>query len=164
MNEIAAPHVEKLRELVRDIKFAMLTTVDASGFLRSRPMATQEMADDGTLWFFTGKDAPKVSEAQEYPVNVALSDAKANTYVSISGNAALVTDSAKIHELWQPQLTAWFAGGVDDPNVALLRITPTAAEYWDAPSSALVHLFGLAKSLVTRQPANNVGEHEKIAL
>ncbi len=164
MSEIGAPHIEKLRELVRDIRFAMLTTVDESGFLRSRPMATQEMADDGTLWFFTGVDSPKVSEAQDYPVNVALTEPKDNTYVSISGTAALVTDSAKIHELWKPQLTAWFPNGVDDPNVALLRITPTAAEYWDAPNNAIVHLFGLAKALITRQPASDVGEHEKISL
>ena len=164
MSAINTEHVEKLRQLVRDIRFAMLTTVDESGFLRSRPMATQEMADDGALWFFTGKDAPKVGEAQDYPVNVALTDPKANTYVSISGTATLVTDSAKIHELWKPPLVAWFPDGVDDPNIALLCVTPTAAEYWDAPNNVLVHLFGIAKSLITRQPASDVGEHEKIAL
>jgi general stress protein 26 len=33
----------------------MLTTVDSEGHLHSRPMAVQEMAFDGDLWFFTGK-------------------------------------------------------------------------------------------------------------
>ena len=157
-------HIEKVRELVKDIEIAMLTTVDDGGSLRSRPMAAQEMASDGSLWFFTGKDAPKVHEAQEYPVNVALADAKANTYVSISGTATLVTDGAKIHELWKPILTAWFPEGVDDPNIALLRVSPTAIEYWDAPSRSLVRLFGLAKAIVTRTQAGGIGEHAKIPL
>ncbi len=164
MSDIGAEHVEKVRELVKGIEIAMLTTVDDAGHLRSRPMATQEMASDGALWFFTGKDAPKVHEAQEYPVNVALTDPKANTYVSISGTARVVMDSAKIHELWKPVLAAWFPGGVDDPNIALLCVSPTGLEYWDAPSRSLVQLFGLAKALVTRQPASDVGEHEKISL
>jgi general stress protein 26 len=163
MSDMSAEHVSKIRELVDGIEIAMLTTVDDAGSLRSRPMAAQEMADDGTLWFFTGKSAPKVHEAQEYPVNVAFSDAKANTYVSVSGTARLVTDSAKIHELWKPQLRAWFPDGVDDPDIALLSVKPTAAEYWDAPARSLVHLFGLAKALVTRQPADP-GEHEKVTV
>jgi general stress protein 26 len=45
--------VEKLAKLIKGIKFAMLTTALPDGSLRSRPMATQNTAFDGTLWFFT---------------------------------------------------------------------------------------------------------------
>ncbi len=164
MNVMAEEQVEKVRDLVRGIEIAMLTTVDDSGYLRSRPMAAQEMAADGTLWFFTGKDSPKVHEAQEYPVNVALTDPKANTYVSISGTARLVSDGEKVRELWKPVLSAWFPDGPNDANVALLSITPTAIEYWDTPSRSLVQLFGLAKAVLTRTPPSDIGEHEKITL
>ena len=51
----------KLREQITDIRVAMLTTVDEFGDLRSRPMATLEIGDDGDLWFFTAASAPKVS-------------------------------------------------------------------------------------------------------
>lgn len=45
-------HIKKLGELITDIKFAMLTTVEQDGSLRSRPMATQQVEFDGDLWFF----------------------------------------------------------------------------------------------------------------
>lgn len=66
-------------------------------------------------------------------------------------------------ELWKPFLKAWFPKGLDDPDLALLKVTVTEAEYWDTSSSPVVHAVGLAKALVkgeTYQP----GEHEKIDL
>jgi general stress protein 26 len=33
--------IEKLNKLIEDIDFAMLTTIDTDGVLRSRPMSTQ---------------------------------------------------------------------------------------------------------------------------
>ena len=57
--------VKKLAELIKGIKVAMLTTVCADGSLRSRPMVTQDKEFDGTLWFFTPAESPKVHEYQE---------------------------------------------------------------------------------------------------
>ncbi|RYD97139.1 MAG: pyridoxamine 5'-phosphate oxidase, partial [Sphingobacteriales bacterium] len=34
---------------------SMLTTLDESGALHSRPMAMMDIEFDGDLWFFTGK-------------------------------------------------------------------------------------------------------------
>ena len=161
---VASDHVTKLRELVRHIEIAMLTTLDDEHKLRSRPMAAQEMSDDGTLWFFTSADAAKVHESENGSVNVALSDPKTNTYVSISGRAELVKDRSKINDLWKPSLKVWFPNGPDDPNVALLRVTPNGAEYWDAPSRSLVHLFGYAKAALTGRPPSDIGDHAKVEL
>ncbi|MDQ3122831.1 MAG: pyridoxamine 5'-phosphate oxidase family protein [Actinomycetota bacterium] len=36
----------------------MMTTVEADGSLRSRPMWTQGDEFDGSLWFFTSDEAP----------------------------------------------------------------------------------------------------------
>ena len=44
---------QQFRDLVKDIPFAMFTTITAVGALRSRPMVATENAFDGTLWFFT---------------------------------------------------------------------------------------------------------------
>ena len=45
--------IQKLAKMIEDIDFAMLTTVQPDGTLRSRPMSTQRAEFDGTLWFFT---------------------------------------------------------------------------------------------------------------
>ena len=46
--------VSKLRELIKDVKVAMLCTVEPDGSVHSRPMMTQKTEFDGRLWFFTG--------------------------------------------------------------------------------------------------------------
>jgi general stress protein 26 len=66
-----ADAVKTLGELIKDIRFAMLTTVEDDGSLRGRPMATQQAEFDGDLWCFTGAGSAKVDEIQrERQVNV----------------------------------------------------------------------------------------------
>src|SRR3954464_1882509 len=115
--------VQKLAELIKDMKFAMLTTVEPDGSVRSRPMATQQAPFDGTLWFFTEVNSGKVSEIQgERHVNVSYANDDSQTYVSVSGKASVVQDRAKAERLWSPSYKAWFPMGLDDPTLALLKI------------------------------------------
>jgi general stress protein 26 len=157
--------IEKLQKLIHGIDYAMMTTVDDDGQLRSRPMSTQKTPFNGTLWFFTGASTHKVSEiAHDQHVNLSYADPDDNRYVSISGRAQLVRDKAKIKELWNPAYKAWFPGGLDDPDLALIKVEMDKAEYWDSPSSSMVHLFGFVKALVTGQPMNYAGENQKVKL
>jgi general stress protein 26 len=39
--------------------------------------------------------------------------------------------------------------GKDDPDIAVLRVDISQAEYWDAPSSTMLHLWGYAKAVTT---------------
>jgi general stress protein 26 len=156
--------VKKLAELIKDIRIAMLTTVDEDGSLRSRPMATQDVEFNGELWFMVGADSAKVHEVQEdQQVNVSFANPDNQQYVSVSGSAQLVRDRQKIDEFWNPMYKAWFPEGKDDPNIALLRVTVTKAEYWDSHSSPVVHLLGFAKALITGQSYDG-GENEKVTL
>lgn len=153
--------IKKLKDLIEGIDFAMLTTLSGNK-LRSRPMSTQEIQDNGNLWFFTSDETHKVEEIQkDSRVNVAYSKPEDNSYVSISGTAALVKDRAKIEALWNPILKAWFPKGLEDPHLALLEISVDDAEYWDSPSSTIVQLVGFVKALVTGQQADG-GEHRKV--
>src|SRR5215213_6569808 len=93
--ETRAQTIEKLNLLIKDIKIAMLTTVD-QGVLRSRPMATQETDFDGELWFFTSRQTHNAEEIEkDKRVNVAYAEPDDNRYVSMSGTAELVDDRAK---------------------------------------------------------------------
>lgn len=156
--------VQKLGELIKDINITMLTTALADGSLRSRPMATQGGDFDGTLWLFTGIESGKVHEIEDdQHVNLSYSEPSEQKYISVSGKARIVRDRAKIEELWSPPLKAWFPDGKDDPNIALLQIEVDNAEYWDVPSSKMVHLIGVVKATLTGQ-AYDPGENEKISL
>ena len=158
--------IHKLGELIKEIKIAMLTTVDAEGTLRSRPMATQKTPFDGKLWFFTRASSPKADEVErEHDVNLSYAAPDSNTYVSISGTAQIVRDKAKAEELWNPILKAWFPDGLGDPDLALFRVDVEKAEYWDSPSSTMVQIAGFVKAISTGKAYQpGPGEHEKISL
>jgi general stress protein 26 len=154
--------LQKLRELTSGIHTAMLTTVDDSGTLRSRPMGTQEIDDAGCLWFFTEAAAEKVDDVRrDQQVNVAYSH-PSDRWVSVSGTATLVRDVARQRELWNTFVQAWFPGGPDDPSVALLRVQVTGAEYWEAPGGKVVQLFKVARAAITHQPPDDIGTSQTL--
>jgi general stress protein 26 len=156
--------LQKLKELVEGIDFAMLTTITPEGALHSRPMSTQEMESDGTLWFFTRANAKKVDEIEhEHQVNASYSRPENHCYVSVSGRATLVRDSAKIRKLWKPAYKLWFPEGLDDPELALLRVQIESAEFWDADQSRMLKLALMIKSLATGQEYEP-GQHGNITL
>jgi len=157
--------LHKLRELVKDIDFCMLTTVDEGGDLHSRPMSSNGDIDrDGDIWFFTNASSHKVSEIAKLPrVNVSFADPDNQRYVSVSGKAQLVRDRKKIDELWRPEFKIWFPEGKEDPEVALLKVSLEKAEYWDSPSSTIGYALSFVSSLVTgKQP--DLGENRKVNL
>ena len=155
--------LQKLRGLVKDIDFCMLTTVDETGHLHSRPMSSNGDIDpDGSLWFFTSASSHKVDEIAKLPrVSVSFADPDNQRYVSISGTAKLVRDRKKIDELWRPEFKMWFPNGKDDPDVALLRVSTEQAEYWDSPASTIGYVLNFVSSLVSGKEAD-LGENRKV--
>ena len=157
--------IETLREVIKDIKVAMFVTETADGALRSRPMVTQGTQFDGDLWFFTDVGSAKVFEIEsDRHVNISYADPSHDKYVSVSGLASLVNDRAKIRELWNPLAKAWFPGGADDPQLTLIRVQPTAAEYWDHTSGTLVSIAGFLKAAATGKRLREPGKHEKVSM
>ncbi|MBV9577747.1 MAG: pyridoxamine 5'-phosphate oxidase family protein [Chloroflexi bacterium] len=159
-----ADALQKLRDLTSGIHVAMLTTVEEDGSLRSRPMGTQALDQDGCYWLFTEAAADKVGDVQhDQQVNLAYSH-PSDRWVSVSGTATLVRDAAKQRELWNTFVQAWFPGGPDDPSVALLRVQVSSAEYWESPGGKVVQLFKLMRSAMTHKPPTDIGKSETLTV
>ena len=160
-----AEAVAKLGALIKDIRIAMLTTWDDERrTLRSRPMAAQTETFDGKLYFFTRVESAKVHELEhERGVNVSFSNPDDQVYVSVSGTTSVSQDRALMKRLWNPLLKTWFPEGFEDPTLSLLVVDVEAAEYWDSPSSVLVHLYGSVKATLTGK-SPDPGENEKLTL
>ena len=164
MNNEQNENLQKLIDKIKDVDTAMMTTADDDGSLRSRPMRNMQIKEDGLIWFFTGYESAKSHELKnDSHVNLSYADPSNNLYVSVSGRASLSRDKAKIDELWNPAMKAWFPEGKDDPNVGLIKVTIDKAEYWDSPNSAVVHLYGVVKAAITGERADP-GENKKINL
>lgn len=160
-----AAQLAKLVELVKDIDFCMLTTIAEDGSLHSRPMSVNgQIESNGDLWFFTYADSSKVAEVDRVEqVNVSFSAPEKQRYISLAGTAQLVRDRAKLQELWKPELKAWFPKELDEPEIALLKVTVKIAEYWDAPAGWVAKTIGFVKAAATGEQASS-GEHEKLNL
>jgi general stress protein 26 len=143
-----ADQQQKLKDMIKDVRLAMLTSVDPGGRLVSKPMATQDVEFDGEIWFIAERDSEKVRNIAANPgVNVAYSSSSA--WVSVSGDAYVVDDQAKLAELWNTFTDAWLEGGPENPNNILIRVDATGAEYWDAPNSKVTQLLNLVKAKTT---------------
>lgn len=156
---------KKLYELIKDVRIAMMTSVESDGSLHSRPMYSHKADEAGDLWFFTHGRTPKVGElAKDSQVNLAYSNPDDQTYVSVSGKAEIVREQAKIKELWSEGLRTWFPKGPDDPDIALIRVHPHDGEYWDQPSRTVVQLYGYVKARITGEPPHELGDQKKVSL
>ena len=152
----------KLAELLKGVHTVMFTTVEQDGTLVSRPMAVQDTEFDGDLWLFALKDSRKVAEIRA-EAHVAVTYMSNDTWVSIDGHAELVDDRQRIHDYWNPFVQAWFTGGPDDPNVTLIKVVGDSAEWWES-SGRISSTLKMLRSAVTKKPATDVGDNEKVEL
>lgn len=156
--------IADLQSKIKPIHFAMFTTIDEHGHLISRPMTCQEMDSDGNLWFFTSSQTDLWENIAANPqVNLSFAEPEDNVYVSISGRAERVVDRARIKDMWNPAVQAWFPAGPDDPHAMLVRVVSDSAEYWDSTSSAMVQLYKMAKAVLTGTTPEQT-EHARIDL
>ncbi|MBY0610843.1 MAG: pyridoxamine 5'-phosphate oxidase family protein [Beijerinckiaceae bacterium] len=152
----------KVWEMIKDIRIAVMVTTDEEGQLRSRPMAAQQQEFDGSLWFFTSIQSGKIDELEGNPdVLLGYSEPSKQEYVSVNGKAVIVRDREKIKELWSEPLRVWFPKGPDDQEIALIKVTISSAEYWDAPSSTMLYAYGYVKARLTGERPKG-GEHKVV--
>lgn len=164
-NVAGAEGIAKIKELTRDIRIAMLTTVADDGSLHARPMATEAADFDGTLWFITRVESGKVDEIRDDShVLVSYEEPKDGIYLSLQGRAGIVRDRATIKQHWYKGADAWFKEGSDDPAAALIQVKVTGGEYWENSSSGVVRLGKLALASVLGADKVNVSDEGKITL
>lgn len=159
---------ETLWELIKDIRFAMITHQHPGGQLHACPMTTankEGMNEDQNLYFLINKhnDLARCVAAQPQ-INVAYADTGKDSYVSVSATARISDDLALKELLFNPMAKAWFPDGPTDPQLAVLVAHADSAEYWDVRQSKLVQLFAMAKAAVTGDAPDAMGHHQQVNL
>ncbi len=156
----------KLYDMIKEVRIAMLTTVESDGSLHTRPMANQEADENGDLWFFAERGSAVEANVQANPqLALGFSDPHGDSYVAVSGTGSLHDDRATIDAHWNEILTAWFPGGKDDPKIVVLQVNLSKGEFWDTKSGLLYTLTSFVKSKLTGTgPADSLQDNEKVAL
>jgi general stress protein 26 len=130
--DICRKYVE-LHDKIKHIRIAMLTLEeDEKGGLRSVPMVTMQTECEGNIWFFTSLDSEKVDQIQRNPnVNLTYADQRGKQYVSITGKAEIIKDENKMKELWKPNMEEYFPGGLNSPDLGLVKVKMEHADFWN---------------------------------
>jgi len=154
---------DRVWDIVEKTGVGMLTTRFAGG-LRARPLEARPERGDGIIWFVTDVRGVKDDEIAASPeVCFVVIDAKDKAYLSISGRASVIRDSATAAAIWKRSDDVWWPGGPNDPNVRVLRLEPQLAELWDGPASSAVAAFEFAKARMTGEKPN-LGENRKVTV
>lgn len=109
----------------------------------ARPMTAQLDEDcfqghlyQGPIWFFTAKSNELYQQIGSGGRAMAHFASKGHDiWATVHGNLSQSQDPAVIDRLWNRFVAAWYEGGKDDPELALIRLDPENAEIWIDASS-----------------------------
>ena len=155
--------LEHLDKHLKDIDFAMLTTVGDGGRLVSRPLSTRQAhLKDRVVRFFTDRPSAKVGEVKRDPrVNLSYASPEKNVFVSIAGTSTISDDPSVKDALWSDEAKAFWPKGKDDPDLVVLEVHAETVEAWEGPSSWLGKAVGF---LVARVTGNESALGEQVRL
>ena len=162
-NLTAIDAVEKIREIAKDANICMFVTDLSSLPLAGRPMATQEVDEQGNIWFMSDRNSDKNRHIEDdEQVQLFYSHTNNYEYLSIFGRAEIVNDRSKIEKLWTPMAKTWFKEGKDDPNISLIKVIPEDAYYWDTKNNKMVSLIKFAMGAIGITPKDDGGIEGKL--
>jgi general stress protein 26 len=153
--------VDRIWELAKRIGVCMFVTWDGER-QRARPLQANVDHDEHAIYFLTDVDSHKDDQVEKFPtVTLAFAHIPHSKYVSITGQATVSNDRAKIKELWSPFAQAWWPNA-DDPSIRVIKVVPEDAELWDSPGRIVTTISMLAAAVTRRAP--RVGENAKVKL
>jgi len=142
--------IEKIKELSKKAGSCFLCTRINSGSFCTRPMSVEQIDDDGNVWFLSASDSHKNKEISEDPsVQLLFQGSAHSDFLSLNGEAEILTDKNKTEELWNPIMKAWFTEGKDDPRITLIKVLIKSGYYWDTKHAQPVALLKTAIGALT---------------
>jgi len=157
----ASEATDRVWELAEKINICMFVTWDGKR-QRSRPLASNVERDNHAIFFLTDVNGLKDDQIEQFPVvTLAYADTSGYKLVSITGQAIVTNDRAKIKDLWTPDNKA-FWDSENDPNIRLITVTPADAEVWDSPGRIVSAVKMLAAAVTGAKV--ELGNNRKVAL
>jgi general stress protein 26 len=152
----------------RELAETFITKLKASPFVmlglesggHSEPL-TAQIDDDqsNVLYFFVAKD----NRAAGGGAAMAQFVSKGHDFFAcLAGTVTQNNDRAMIDKLWSNHVEAWFPGGKDDANLALLRFDIASAELWETDISLAGRVKMLFGGKITASDDSSHAKVEKI--
>ena len=142
-----AQAIKKFKELIGHSPVChFLTRLDQRP-IPTRPMATQEVDDEGNFWFLSSHESNKDFDVvKDCYVQLLYANMGDSEFLSVFGTATIVEDMAKKRALFGPLAKAWFPKGPEDPDLSVVRVKPMDGYYWDTKHGKMFTLLKMAAS------------------
>jgi general stress protein 26 len=128
-----AEAIKQIKEMAEDAKTCFLcTNTTNGGSIGTRPMTVQKVDEEGNLWFLSANDSHTNTDiSRDSSVQLYFQGSPFAGFLHLTGQASISDDRTKIEEFWSPMLKTWFTGGIDDPRISVIKVTPEDGYYWD---------------------------------
>ena len=130
---VAQGAIEKMKQLVGKADTCFFCTEPTElESIGARPMAVQDVDDEGNLWFLSADDSHKNLDLERNPhVRMFFQGSAHSDFLLVNGTATVTKDPAKIRKLWKPIMKTWFTEGIDDPRISVIKVAAHDGYYWD---------------------------------
>ncbi len=156
---------ERMWKAIGDDRIGMLglTGPDAGHF---QPMNSYHEEETHTLWFYSyahNKLAGPLADGKSEAAMFHFVDKDRQVWACVMGTLSRNHSQEHIDKFWDAQAKAWFEKGKDDPDLTMLKFTPSEAEVWINDKGLIRYGLGVLKANLT-QSTPDPGVHEKIQL
>ena len=129
----AAKVLKHAREIAELSSAAWAVTQDARHEMSARLVQTVALTEDWQAAFFTNFDTRKVREIESGGrMLMAYHWGEAGSYVTLSGEAQIVSEPVQKAQYWKSSLAEWYPKGPTDPDLALVLLQTDRIEVWSA--------------------------------
>jgi general stress protein 26 len=153
--------VEKIREIVKHTRYCLFGTTPGKPPVMVRPMTVQNVDDAGALWFLSGRSTHTNQHIVTDPMaQLFFVNPDKQEFLTLDGTATIHSDRPTREAHWTPFAKTWFNGGVDDPDLTVIKFQPAAGYYWDTKHGKTVALLKSTAGMVSGKTADDSREGE----
>ncbi len=157
------PAVAKIREIVKASPVCLFGTHPSHYPLTVRPMGVREVDEVGNIWFLSGKSSLKNQHILREPrVQLFFTHVSGSAYLSLEGFASVSDLRVLKEKYWTPLAKAWVPGGVDDPDLSVIKVMITGGHYWDTEHGRAISLLKVAAAAVSGGAVSDGGIEGKL--
>lgn len=150
--------IEKMKEMVNNIKIAILLTSSGALPLGANPMSTRKIEEDGSIWFLSSLNSDHYKNIRSNKwVQLIYSHPEKMQFLSIYGKANIRDHQNKLKELYTKEDDLWF-DGIDDTELIAIKVVPESVFYWDKKQNKLIELI---QKITDTNPSKESGDKVK---
>ncbi|MDB6095215.1 MAG: ral stress protein [Verrucomicrobia bacterium] len=113
-------------------------------------MTVQDVDVIGNVWFLSARSSTLNKDINRNPrVQLLFANTGDSEYLNLLGFATIHDSKDFREKYWTPIAKAWFPGGVNDPELTIIRVQPKEGHYWDTVYGKAVTLLMVAIGAVT---------------